>query len=37
MGHNYLVAAFCVTWTVQLGYALWMFFKWQSQRSKLRS
>jgi hypothetical protein len=37
MGHNYLVAAFCVTWAVQLGYVLRIAIKWQGQRRKLRS
>lgn len=36
MGHNFLVAAFCVTWVIQLGYLLWMAVKWFSQRSKIR-
>lgn len=32
MGHSYMVAAFCITWAVQLGYVLWMLVKWQRQK-----
>jgi hypothetical protein len=35
MGHNFLVAAFCVTWAIQLGYLILTAAKWQSQRAKL--
>ena len=35
MGHKYLVAAFCCTWGIQLGYLLWMTFKWKRQEGKL--
>jgi hypothetical protein len=36
MGHSYLVAAFCVTWGIQLSYVLWMVVKWQGQRGKFK-
>jgi hypothetical protein len=36
MGHKFLVAAYCCTWGIQLGYVLWMVTKWQSQRAKLK-
>ena len=36
MGHNFLVAAYCATWTIQLGYLLWMAAKWFRQRSKIQ-
>jgi hypothetical protein len=35
MGHSYLVAAFCCTWVIQLGYVLWMLAKWQGQKAKV--
>jgi hypothetical protein len=35
MGHKYLVAAYCCTWAIQLGYLAWMIAKWQGQRAKL--
>jgi hypothetical protein len=34
VGHSYMVAAFCITWAVQLGYVLWMLVKWQGQKGK---
>jgi hypothetical protein len=37
MGHKFLVAAYCVTWAIQLGYVIWMLVKWQGQKSKLNS
>lgn len=37
MGHNYLIAAFCVTWVVQLGYVIWMVVKWRGQRTRIQS
>jgi nucleoside recognition membrane protein YjiH len=37
MGHSFLIAAFCATWVIQLGYVAWMLLKWQGQRSKLDS
>jgi hypothetical protein len=37
MGHNFLVAAFCCTWGIQLSYVTWMALKWQGQQGKLRS
>jgi len=36
-GHKFLVAAYCCTWAIQLGYLAWMAIKWQQQRSKLPS
>jgi hypothetical protein len=37
MGHKYLIAAFCLTWAIQIGYVLWMAVKWQGQRGKLKT
>jgi hypothetical protein len=35
MAHNFLVAAFCCTWGIQLSYLLWVALKWEGQKSKL--
>jgi hypothetical protein len=35
MGHKFLVAAFCCTWAIQLGYVLWIAAKWSGQEVKL--
>ena len=37
MGHTYMVAAFCLTWAVHLGYVLWMVAKWLGQRDKFKA
>jgi len=37
MGHQFLIAAFCATWAIQLGYVVWMVAKWRSQKAKLGS
>lgn len=37
MTHPYLIAAFCCTWAIQLGYLLLVAIKWQGQRGKLKS
>lgn len=37
MGHKFLIAAYCCTWAIQLGYLLWMAAKWLGQRNRLRS
>lgn len=37
MGHKFLVAAFCCTWIIQLGYLLSLVVKWQRQRQFLRA
>jgi hypothetical protein len=31
LNHLYTRAAYTVTWAIQLGYAAWLFVKWQSQ------
>ena len=37
MNHKFLVAAFCCTWAIQLGYLLWIVSKWQGQRAKSKA
>jgi hypothetical protein len=32
LGHLYRVAAYAITWAVQLGYAAWLGLKWQAQK-----
>ena len=32
LDHQFRVAAYCVTWAIQLGYLCWLFLKWRSQR-----
>ncbi len=35
MGHKFLVAAYCCTWAIHLGYLSWMALKWHGQQRKL--
>jgi hypothetical protein len=30
--HQYVVAAYIVTWVIQLGYLVWLGFKWRSEK-----
>jgi threonine/homoserine/homoserine lactone efflux protein len=30
--HEFVVAAYIVTWTIQLGYLVWLGFKWRSEK-----
>ena len=32
LARQYRVAAYVVTWTLQVGYLVWLFLKWRSQR-----
>ena len=32
LDHQFRVAAYVVTWAVQLGYVLWLTFKWRAQK-----
>jgi len=32
LDHQYLVAAYDVTWAVQLGYLAWLGLRWQTQK-----
>jgi len=35
MGHKFLIAAYCCTWAIQLGYLLSLAAKWRRQRKQL--
>ncbi len=30
--HHFVVAAYTITWTIQLGYLIWLGLKWRSQQ-----
>jgi hypothetical protein len=32
LDHQFVVAAYSVTWAVQLGYVAWLAFKWRAQK-----
>jgi len=32
LDHQFVVAAYAVTWAVQLGYVTWLAFKWRAQK-----
>jgi threonine/homoserine/homoserine lactone efflux protein len=32
LDHQFTVAAFAVTWAIQLGYLVWLGLKWRAQR-----
>ena len=32
LDHQYLVAAYVVTWAIQLGYLAWLGLRWQTQK-----
>jgi hypothetical protein len=32
LDHQFVVAAYAVTWAVQLGYVAWLAFKWRAQK-----
>jgi hypothetical protein len=32
LDHQFRVAAYVVTWAIQLGYLLWLAFKWRAQK-----
>ena len=32
LDHQFLVAAYTITWVLQLGYLAWLAFKWRAQR-----
>jgi hypothetical protein len=38
LDHQFVIAAFAVTWVIQLGYLVWLGFKWHAQKqAALRS
>jgi CcmD family protein len=32
LDHQFLVAAYTITWTIQLGYLLWLGVRWRAQK-----
>lgn len=34
LDHQFVVAAYTVTWVIQLGYLAWLGLKWRTQRRK---
>ena len=32
LDHQYLVAAYAVTWAIQLGYLAWLGLRWRAQK-----
>jgi hypothetical protein len=32
LDHQFVVAAYVITWTVQLGYLAWLGLKWRAQK-----
>ena len=34
LDHEYRVAAYVVTWVIQLGYLAWLCLKWRSEKRK---
>jgi nucleoside recognition membrane protein YjiH len=32
LDHQFVVAAYCVTWAIQLGYVAWLLLKWRAQK-----
>jgi hypothetical protein len=32
--HQFTVAAYIITWTLQLGYLVWLLFKWRAQKQE---
>jgi len=32
LGHRFRVAAYVITWTIQLGYLAWLGLRWQAQK-----
>jgi hypothetical protein len=32
LDHQFTVAAYVITWTIQLGYAAWLTLKWRAQK-----
>lgn len=32
LDHQFVVAAYCITWALQLGYVVWLGLKWRTQK-----
>jgi hypothetical protein len=37
LDHQFVVAAYAITWILQLGYVAWLFFKWRAQKRASRN
>jgi threonine/homoserine/homoserine lactone efflux protein len=37
LNHQFRVAAYIVTWTIQLGYLAWLAIKWRAEKRAVRS
>jgi hypothetical protein len=35
--HHYTVAAYAITWVIQLGYVAWLALRWRAQKRASRS
>ena len=35
LDHQFLVAAYVITWVIQLGYLAWLGLKWRAQKRKI--
>lgn len=36
LDHQFMVAAYVVTWVIQLGYVAWLAFKWRAEKRQER-
>jgi hypothetical protein len=36
LDHQFMVAAYVVTWAIQLGYVAWLALKWRAQKRDAR-
>ena len=34
LDHQFVMAAYAVTWTIQLAYVAWLGWKWQAQKKR---
>ncbi len=34
LDHQFLIAAYVVTWAIQLGYLAWLWLKWRAQEAR---
>lgn len=37
LNHHFTYAAYALTWAIQLGYVVWLGFKWQAQKQEAAS
>ena len=36
LNHQFTVAAYAITWIIQLGYVAWLAFKWRAEKNKAK-